>query len=71
MITRTDLAIPPSFINDKEFLYSSAAKKLGRDLSEITAVVPEKRSVDARGKFPVYVISCSIFSIILYILKMR
>ena len=48
MITKTDLTIPPSSINDKEFLYSTAAKKLGRDLSEITAVITEKRSVDAR-----------------------
>jgi len=61
MITKTDLVIPPSSINDKEFLYSSAAKKLGKDLSEITAVIPEKRSIDARGKSPVYVLSCSIF----------
>jgi uncharacterized FAD-dependent dehydrogenase len=61
MITKTDLTIPPSSINDKEFLYSMAAKKLGRDLSEITAVITEKRSVDARGKFPVYVLSCSVF----------
>jgi uncharacterized protein len=61
MITKTDLAIPPSSINDKEFLYALAAKKLGRDLSEITAVVPEKRSVDARGKYPVFILSCSVF----------
>jgi len=61
MITRTDLAIPPSFINDKDFLYVSAAKKLSRDISEITAVVPERRSIDARGRYPVYIVSCSVF----------
>jgi uncharacterized protein len=61
MITKIDLVVPPSSINDKEFLYSAAAKKLGKDLAEITAVVPEKRSVDARGKFPVYIVSCSVF----------
>ena len=61
MITRTDLAIPPSFINDKEYLYSSAAKKLSKDLSEITAVIPERRSIDARGRYPVYILSCSVF----------
>src|ERR1035437_10130096 len=61
MITRTDLAIPPSFLNDKDFLYLSAAKKLERDISEITAVVPERRSIDARGRYPVYIVSCSIF----------
>ena len=61
MITKTDFVIPPSSINNKEFLYSLAAKKLGRDISEITAVVTEKRSVDARGKFPVYILSCSVF----------
>ena len=61
MITKTDLVIPPASINDKEFLYGIAAKKLGKDLSEITAVVPEKRSVDARGKYPVFIVSCSVF----------
>lgn len=61
MITKTDLVVPPSSINDKEFLYSSAARKLGKDLAEITAVVPEKRSIDARGKLPVYILSCSVF----------
>jgi len=61
MITKIDLTIPPSSINDKEFLYSAAAKKLTRELSEITAVVPEKRSIDARGKSPVYMVSCSVF----------
>jgi hypothetical protein len=61
MITKTDLIVPPSLLNDKEFLYSSASRKLGRNLSEIKAVIPERRSIDARGKSPVYIVSCSIF----------
>ena len=61
MITKTDLSIPPSFINDKDYLYLSAAKKLSRDVSEISAVVPERRSIDARGRYPVYILSCSVF----------
>jgi uncharacterized FAD-dependent dehydrogenase len=61
MITKTDLVVPPSSINDKDYLYGVAARKLGKDLSEITAVIPEKRSIDARGKYPVFIVSCSIF----------
>jgi uncharacterized protein len=61
MITKTELVIPPSSLYDKEFLYSLAAKKLSRDISEITAVITEKRSIDARGKFPVYNLACSVY----------
>ena len=61
MIKQTELVIPPENLNDKDFLYKSASEKLKLNPSEITAVVPLKRSVDGRSKNPVFRILCNVF----------
>jgi len=61
MIKQTELVIPPQNLNDKDFLYKSASEKLKFNPSEISAVVPVKRSIDARSKNPVFRILCDIF----------
>ena len=61
MIKQIELVIPPEYINDKDFLYKSASEKLKKDPSEITAVNPLRRSVDARSKNPVFRILCDVY----------
>lgn len=61
MIKQTELVIRPQNLNDKDFLYKSASEKLKFNPSEISAVVPVKRSIDARSKNPVFRILCDIF----------
>ncbi len=61
MIKQTELVVPPENLNDKDFLYKSASEKLKLNPSEITAVVPLKRSVDGRSKNPVFRILCNVF----------
>lgn len=61
MIKEIDLAIPPKYISDKDFLYSQAAKKLHVNTAEIKAVIPLKKSVDARGSEPFFHISAQVF----------
>ncbi|MHB1687610.1 MAG: NAD(P)/FAD-dependent oxidoreductase [Ignavibacteriaceae bacterium] len=61
MIVRRDLSIPPEFINDKDFLYKTAADKLELALEEITAVIISRRSIDARRRSPVFVVQADIF----------
>jgi uncharacterized protein len=61
MIKQTELVIPPENLNDKDFLYKSASEKLKLNPSEITAVVPLKRSIDGRSRNPVFRILCNVY----------
>jgi len=61
MKKQIELVIPPENINDKDFLYTAASEKLKLNPSEITAVIPIKRSVDARSRDPVFRILCNVF----------
>jgi len=61
MIVRRDLSIPPEFINTKEFLYKAAAQKLGLAIEEISAVIIQRRSIDARKREPVFFVQADIF----------
>ena len=61
MVKQIELVIPPGNINDKDFLYKSASEKIKLNLSELTAVVPVKRSVDARSRNPVFRILCDVY----------
>ncbi|MDO8550982.1 MAG: FAD-dependent monooxygenase [Ignavibacteria bacterium] len=61
MKKQIEIVVPPENINDKDFLYKSASEKLKLDPSEITAVIPVRRSVDARSSNPVFRILCNIF----------
>jgi hypothetical protein len=49
-----EIAVPPEYINDKEFLYNLAAQKLKLNPAEISAVIPLRRSIDARSSNPVF-----------------
>lgn len=61
MKKQIELVIPPEKINNKDFLYLTASEKLKSDPSEIKAVVPIRRSIDARSKTPVFRIMCNVF----------
>jgi len=49
-----ELIIPPEDIFNKEKFYEKAAEKLNLNIAELKAVVPLRRSIDARSKAPVY-----------------
>ena len=61
MIKQIELVVPPENLNKKDFLYESASEKLKLNPSEITAVVPLKKSIDARSRNPVFRIFCNVF----------
>ena len=48
MKKQIELAIHPDSLYDRNLHKKLAAKKLGADASEITALIPLKRSIDAR-----------------------
>lgn len=56
-----ELEISPEDIFDKEVLYERAAEKLKRSRGEIKAVVPVRRSVDARRKEPVFKVLVNVY----------
>lgn len=63
MIKQIELVIPPENINDKDFLYKSAAEKLKINPSELSAVIPVRRSIDARNRQrqAVFRILCNVY----------
>jgi uncharacterized protein len=61
LIKRLEIVVPPSEIRNKDYLYNTAAEMTGSNLSEIKAVVPVRRSVDARSKNPVFRILLDVF----------
>ena len=61
MQKQIEIIVPPEKINDKTFLYSETAHQLKLNQLEIKAVIPLKRSIDARSRFPVYRILCEVF----------
>lgn len=54
MKKQIEVSIPPDSINDKNFLYEKAAEKTGKNIAEISAVVPVRRSIDSRRGSPVF-----------------
>ncbi len=56
-----ELAISPDDIFDKEILYKKAADKLKLSREEVKAVVPIRRSVDARSREPVYKVLVNVY----------
>ncbi|MFO7446405.1 MAG: FAD-binding protein [Ignavibacteriaceae bacterium] len=61
MIKQIEIVVAPDFINDKDYLYSQAAIKLKKDPAEINAVIPARRSVDARSSRPVFRVLADIY----------
>ncbi len=62
MIRQTPLRIPPERITDLEFIKASAARRLKIGLEEVDAVQILRRSVDARGRTPVFQIQAAVYS---------
>ncbi|MCU7494214.1 MAG: FAD-binding protein [Ignavibacteria bacterium] len=61
MIKKTELVVEPAKISDKEFIKKLASEKLHVNENEITAVVQDRRSLDARSRRPVYRISSVVY----------
>ena len=54
MIKEIEISVPPELLSNRDFLYSETAFKLLIDLSEVKAVIPLRRSIDARSSRPVF-----------------
>jgi uncharacterized protein len=61
MKIQLEIVIPPEKVNDKDFLYDSAARLTGKDTAEIDAVTALRRSLDARSRVPVYRVLADIY----------
>lgn len=57
MIKRIELTIPPDKLNDQSYSLNKAASLLNTQIEKISALIPVKRSIDARSKNVVYKIS--------------
>ncbi len=62
MLKKTELVLPPEAAADGQMLKAAAARSAGIPLSEITHVIPRRRSIDARGKNPVIRILADVFT---------
>lgn len=61
MVQDIEIVIEPKDLVKKNILLHESAYKLQLDLSDISAVVPLRRSIDARGQKPVYKIIVRVF----------
>ncbi|HMU44325.1 MAG TPA: FAD-dependent monooxygenase [Ignavibacteriaceae bacterium] len=61
MKKQIELNILPDKINDLLAIKSIAARELQVETSEITAVIPLKRSIDARRYHPIFKLLCDIY----------
>ena len=61
MIRQIEIVLPPDKLNDRDSLYSAVSKTTRIELNELKAVIVKKRSLDARGKIPVYRLQCDVY----------
>jgi uncharacterized FAD-dependent dehydrogenase len=61
MIKEIEISVPPELFSNKNFLYTETAYQLKIDLGEVKAVIPIRRSIDARGSRPVFKILVRVF----------
>lgn len=61
MKQQIEIVIPPEKIGDRDYQKQTASQKLKIPVEEITAVIPVKRSIDARRKEPVYRILVDVY----------
>jgi len=61
MIKEIEIFVPPELLTNKDFLYSETIYQLNVDMSEVQAVIPIRRSIDARSSRPVYKILVRVF----------
>lgn len=62
MIKEISLRIQPDKIKDLEFIKDSAARALKLDVQAIDAVQIIRRSVDARGRMPVFQVQAAVYA---------
>jgi hypothetical protein len=56
-----EITIPPEHLNDKDFLYNAVAERLKLNPADISAIVPLRRSIDARSSNPIFRILCTVY----------
>ncbi|MGE5432030.1 MAG: NAD(P)/FAD-dependent oxidoreductase [Syntrophomonadaceae bacterium] len=61
MIKKLELAVEPEKISDKEYIKKAASEKLHVSLQDVTAVIQERRSIDARSRRPIYRVTANVF----------
>ncbi len=61
MIKEIEISVPPDSLSNKNYLSIESAYMLQLDLSDITAVIPLRRSIDARATKPVYKFLVRVF----------
>ena len=61
MKKQIEIVLPPGQENDNTAIYTASAKKLNLNLAEITAVIPRKRSLDARSYSPLFRLLCDVY----------
>ncbi len=61
MITETSLAVAPEKIGDRAFMKQLVAEKLGIAIQAIDAIQIRRRSIDARGRKPVYRVHLAVY----------
>lgn len=61
MIKEIEISVLPELLSNKDFLHSESVYKLNLDSSEVKAVIPIRRSIDARGSKPFFKIFVRVF----------
>jgi uncharacterized FAD-dependent dehydrogenase len=61
MKKQIEIIIPPQKLGDKVYLHGQAAVLLNKNIAEINAVIPVRRSIDARSKYPVFRIMADVY----------
>ena len=61
MVKTVELKLFPDQIEDTTFIWKRAASKAKASLSDVDHVSIARRSIDARGSRPVYVLRCDVY----------
>lgn len=61
MVKEVEIKIDPDHILDEDFIKDRVAQKLGIPSSEITHCLIIRRSIDARSKFPFYLLRVNVY----------
>lgn len=61
MIKTVEIAINPDQLNETEFIWKRAASKAKQSLSDVDHVEISRRSIDARGRRPLYRLRCDVY----------
>ncbi len=62
MIKTVEIAVYPDVIYDREYIFQLAVRKSKIPFSEVDDVIIVRRSIDARGKRPVFRLRCEVYS---------